>query len=371
MRLWICSLLFYTFIYLTCEIGRFQFSKFDKSKHKSIIIILEFIGTVQICAPMFDVNIIIESYGMTGVLIEIIFIEICNSYLLRDAYGDPCPIIGKLLNKKSWKWFSILLSTQFLAGLTSFRLAKYWWSLKFHPIYDEIIGKENCEADLTVTLIYGMVIEAMGVICSKYIENLLEKYINDEMWNIIFNSISSGIICIMGIQLTGMYANPIVAWACTFNCEGVSHIGHFLVYWIAPVFAHYVIGNFHDVECHNSSLNDKIEEKDEIEKSKNDDTKYETDIIDKEESIDCDTNEEILTNLNEKNVENGNNIKFTIDLIDDKKKLQKKLGGNRIIKENSKKLDESFIEEEDYEEEEIDEEENSSECSIAQKYSTD
>lgn len=32
-----------------------------------------------------------------------------------------------------------------------------------------------------------------------------------------------------------MYANPIVAWACTFNCTGITHLGHLAVYWLSPL----------------------------------------------------------------------------------------------------------------------------------------
>jgi hypothetical protein len=37
-----------------------------------------------------------------------------------------------------------------------------------------------------------------------------------------------------------MYANPIVAWACTFNCGEVPHLAHFIVYWVAPLIAWHV-----------------------------------------------------------------------------------------------------------------------------------
>jgi len=47
----------------------------------------------------------------------------------------------------------------------------------------------------------------------------------------------AGLITILGIGLTGMYGNPIVAWACTFNCGDVPHLSHFIVYWIAPLVA--------------------------------------------------------------------------------------------------------------------------------------
>lgn len=40
-----------------------------------------------------------------------------------------------------------------------------------------------------------------------------------------------------GINFTGLYGNPIVASACTFNCLGVSHLGHLAVYWASPIIA--------------------------------------------------------------------------------------------------------------------------------------
>jgi hypothetical protein len=40
---------------------------------------------------------------------------------------------------------------------------------------------------------------------------------------------------LLGIRITGLYANPIVASACTLNCVGVSTSGHFIVYWLGPL----------------------------------------------------------------------------------------------------------------------------------------
>jgi hypothetical protein len=37
-----------------------------------------------------------------------------------------------------------------------------------------------------------------------------------------------------------MYANPIVAWACTFNCEGATHAAHLGVYWLSPLIGWYL-----------------------------------------------------------------------------------------------------------------------------------
>lgn len=45
---------------------------------------------------MFDVNLILETYGLIGIFIEITAIEIANSFFLRDAIAHPCPLVIKI-----------------------------------------------------------------------------------------------------------------------------------------------------------------------------------------------------------------------------------------------------------------------------------
>lgn len=57
-----------------------------------------------------------------------------------------------------------------------------------------------------------------------------------------------------------MYANPIVAWACTFNCEGVTHIGHLVVYWLSPLIGWYFADTvFGEQECTSDCLADEVD----------------------------------------------------------------------------------------------------------------
>jgi hypothetical protein len=37
-----------------------------------------------------------------------------------------------------------------------------------------------------------------------------------------------------------MYANPIVAWALTFNCGEITPTAHFAVYWLGPFVAYFL-----------------------------------------------------------------------------------------------------------------------------------
>ncbi|PIO59836.1 hypothetical protein TELCIR_18688, partial [Teladorsagia circumcincta] len=53
-----------------------------------------FVGTLQICTPMFDVSTVLHTYGLFGVFVEITVIELGNTYFQRDAVANPCPIIA-------------------------------------------------------------------------------------------------------------------------------------------------------------------------------------------------------------------------------------------------------------------------------------
>lgn len=54
---------------------------------------------------MFDVNFILDNYGLSGCFVEIVFLELVNAFLLRDAVADPCPLVS--LNQKGTQIHSL------------------------------------------------------------------------------------------------------------------------------------------------------------------------------------------------------------------------------------------------------------------------
>uniref|UniRef100_A0A7E4W0H1 Aquaporin n=1 Tax=Panagrellus redivivus TaxID=6233 RepID=A0A7E4W0H1_PANRE len=245
MRVWIASLLFYLSVFAFCEFLRYLNQKFLAPRYPyPSELVNEFIGTIQICAPMFDVNFILENYGLKGVLFEIIFIEVMNATLQRDAIADPCPLIyGFIQGTVTLRRLASLLTVQFIAGYTSYLIARAFWSFGIHAIHLEALEGE-CGADLTVTVIYGSLVEAGGLITAKAAEVFLEQRILNEKQLSFIQAVVAGVITVLGIHLTGMYANPIVAWACTFNCGDVPYLAHFTVYWVAPVLAWHIADQY-------------------------------------------------------------------------------------------------------------------------------
>ncbi|CAP24564.1 Protein CBR-AQP-9 [Caenorhabditis briggsae] len=242
MRIWVASLIFYGSVFAICELLRFLVIKsFDNPKRISALLILEFIGTLQICVPMFDVGTILDNYGLLGVFVEITVIELANCYFQRDAVAHPCPLVTNCYRKsKAIRRGIYVFLVQLAAAYFSYFVAKLFWSFGVHPIHLELLDQDSCTSDLTVTITTGCIIEGAATFLAKWFEKWVDqRYDGDTKLCSVVNCVFSGLLCAIGINYTGMYANPIVAWACTFNCLGVSHAGHLFVYWLSPLIAWY------------------------------------------------------------------------------------------------------------------------------------
>uniref|UniRef100_A0A1I7X2P7 Aquaporin n=1 Tax=Heterorhabditis bacteriophora TaxID=37862 RepID=A0A1I7X2P7_HETBA len=254
MRVWVASLIFYSFVFTVCEILRYLIIILVPDlKRLSAQLLLEFVGTLQICAPMFDVGIIMDTYGLFGVFIEITILELANCYFQRDV--TSCCRQSKIIRRAIYVFL-----TQLAAAYVSFFLAQSFWKIGVHPLHFDLLQNEHCTADLTVALTTGCLVEGIATFVGKTFEEFVNDNYEDEWKCSLINCIFSGFVCAIGINFTGMYANPIVAWACTFNCEGVSHIGHLTVYWLSPLIGWYLAEMVFAVD--NEQLLDGIKHRD-------------------------------------------------------------------------------------------------------------
>ncbi|VDD86899.1 unnamed protein product [Enterobius vermicularis] len=246
MRLWIASLLFYTFVFMVCEIMRFIVERiFIRRQYNKVRrFLLEYIGTLQTCAPMFDVNVILETYGLFGVFLEISILEMANTIFIRDAIAHPCPLVTNKKPNRMQRAFTFFIA-ELAAGFSAYFMARTFWKLGIHQKHLELLHLDRCDADLTVAILIGCLIEGVATFSSKAVEYYTEY--QNMVAPMFLNCCFSGFLTALGIKYTGLYANPIVAWSCTFNCEGLTHLGHLTVYWLSPIigwhFADVVFGN--------------------------------------------------------------------------------------------------------------------------------
>uniref|UniRef100_A0A0N4ZV98 Aquaporin n=1 Tax=Parastrongyloides trichosuri TaxID=131310 RepID=A0A0N4ZV98_PARTI len=112
-----------------------------------------------------------------------------------------------------------------------------------------------------------MLSEGMGVIGIHYGIKIVNRYIESPFLVNIFNGMAVASVCVMGLEITGMYANPIIAWAGTFNCHGLSHLGHFLVYWIGPTLGLFMISDNVDEEKKENYIIEEVSKSETISKN--------------------------------------------------------------------------------------------------------
>ncbi|CAJ0578679.1 unnamed protein product, partial [Mesorhabditis spiculigera] len=262
MRVWVASIVYYAYCYAVCEVLRWLVLTVVPKPRQSLTIqlLLEFVGTLQICAPMFDVGTVMEHYGLFGVFIEITGLEIVNSFVLRDAVAHPCPLVTTCYRRsKAFRRAVYVFFVQILAAYSSYFVARQFWKFGIHDCHHELLGASTCSSDLTVALAVGCVIEGAATFIGKAFEHFASERYPDSTTQVLVNCSFSGFLCVLGINFTGMYANPIVAWACTFNCEGVSHFGHLFVYWLAPLAGWYAAEIFFGSEDSEVLLEDEPE----------------------------------------------------------------------------------------------------------------
>uniref|UniRef100_A0A915HM62 Aquaporin n=1 Tax=Romanomermis culicivorax TaxID=13658 RepID=A0A915HM62_ROMCU len=206
--------------------------------------LLELIATIQVCAPIFDVDTMWDNYGLQGVFVEIFILELSNCYTLNENYcANPLALMNKYrgsgdqTNSSSYRKASshlCLFLTQLLGAYLSFIVCRIFWASRIIDAYGQLYDQGSiCTSDLTVSVLMGCFYEALATFSCHFVE--LESGRVGSRLAPIVNSLMSALTCVLGIHLTGMYCNPISASACTFNCEDLDSKSHVFVYWMGPL----------------------------------------------------------------------------------------------------------------------------------------
>ncbi|XP_014668448.1 PREDICTED: uncharacterized protein LOC106809762 [Priapulus caudatus] len=93
----------------------------------------------------------------------------------------------------------------------------------------------SCVADLRVSAVRGAWYEFLATL----LHGLFCVVVKDRWRRVGYPlaAVASTVTTLAGLQLTGMYYNPILATAAQFGCEGATRWDHFIVYWIGPILA--------------------------------------------------------------------------------------------------------------------------------------
>jgi hypothetical protein len=128
--------------------------------------------------------------------------------------------------------------------LSMFRYANTFWSLHLIPPH-KALNTSPCQAGLQVSLIHGAIVEAIITFISRIIA------LESSSWSTkpaaIINSLTTVSLCILALDSSGGFFNPILASALTLNCQGNSLIEHIFVYWLAALSGGMIARTLHIV----------------------------------------------------------------------------------------------------------------------------
>lgn len=147
----IASFIFYTYVYLICELLRRLCKKFI-SNDDIRLQLLELIGTVQVCTPIFDVGVVWDTYGLAGVFIEIFFLELVNCFTLDEACAHPFVLLNHYRDQ-SFNLVNTLarFTTQCIGAYLSFYLTRVFWAFRLIDEHGHLYDSGwHCHSDLTV-----------------------------------------------------------------------------------------------------------------------------------------------------------------------------------------------------------------------------
>lgn len=195
--------------------------------------IADFLATMEMCAYFFENNFIFKYYGSVCLFVAIVIECMIANRTYFGASENPCKAFVELCKKEISPNTAILkISIQTLAGYASYRFARMIWALDMISDHRERYVETECATDLNVTFLVGIMVELGASLIDTWLnmQNVSKMSLIDE-----FIKVGNGsLMIVLGINLTGMYFNPAMAFGHMFGCKGTAMWEHFVVYWIGP-----------------------------------------------------------------------------------------------------------------------------------------
>ncbi|KAK4467866.1 hypothetical protein MN116_008785 [Schistosoma mekongi] len=267
------------------------------SNHQLLIILLDSIATIELCACSLECWIIREAFGLWGFLIAIALNCIRSSLFISfDANGSPCdPWYRFLLGQTQPIWMVFTWTLQLLSASIALKLCKYWWSLQMtayhiarYKLALDMLDPQtlvNHTSDLQVVFTIGFLCEALGIFMDLYLNILFSCIL--ENWNSKYSSgnlqklpsmtldeptnskvtnphiltkkqlLTSYIVRLLinltliayGLEWTGMYLNPANAFIQSWHVGNTSSIHHIIVYWFGPFCGIWLYVTLKQITC--------------------------------------------------------------------------------------------------------------------------
>ncbi|PAV74265.1 hypothetical protein WR25_24540 isoform B [Diploscapter pachys] len=223
--------LYYFVVLSLSEITRqLLLSRVKSSYWKAII--LEFIGTAQICTCIFE-NAILIQYGVSIFFVGTAVLGFCFILLNRGANCTPLvPIEQLYFGEISMSRGLSILFAQLLAGYFSYRIAFSIWlyTYDYLPIHAEFVNTPQCSLKYQMNFVFVMLFETCGTFAIRFVTSRLPKESSKYLAPAFMSSLFSFAILFVGDSAL----DPLVGSTLFYGCTGLPTQYFILLYWICP-----------------------------------------------------------------------------------------------------------------------------------------
>jgi glycerol uptake facilitator-like aquaporin len=99
-----------------------------------------------------------------------------------------------------------VIGVQFAGAYFSYLLVVGFWKLGIHSVHSHVL-QQDCESDLTVTLLYGSLVEAGGCFTAKLVETFMEGRVSEQLLAVA-GALVSGVITVLGGFFLSIFCEP-------------------------------------------------------------------------------------------------------------------------------------------------------------------
>jgi len=199
----------------------------------------EFVSTLQVILCVFENGAIYNFYGVYAFIVCLTLVGIVYRLTTYGAYCNPAAVIVDTISGTrpvSAQRGSILVGIELLAGYAAYQVCRKFWMLHLHSVHTHRHTTDYlCVSDLKVSVMYGMIAEAVAACIVQVVDEAGYRKIRNTMQAHVFGSIVVALTVVAGLEVTGMYLNPVLATIVTYGCTGAQPMEHMLVYWVGPI----------------------------------------------------------------------------------------------------------------------------------------
>uniref|UniRef100_A0A914KU78 Aquaporin n=1 Tax=Meloidogyne incognita TaxID=6306 RepID=A0A914KU78_MELIC len=230
----IIAIAYYAFVFFFAEITRKIVGLIFKKSSLIYVLLIELIGTAQMCTCVYENTVIVKHYGPIGFFFAVSMLLLSGNLLNRGAFVTPLPVIEQFFTgRMSSEKFLALIFAQSVGGYSAFRLANSLWyySLSYSIDHLQLFERLPCAINYKVPFNYVFINELFCAFLLRFSIQRMPLFVKTRLIPFIISGFLTFSLIYIGIP--GL--NPVVASSRLMGCPGLDLQWFMITYWLCPV----------------------------------------------------------------------------------------------------------------------------------------